>query len=233
MAAMTKSSRILIVDDDADLGKLLTEYLEAEGFETDVVHSGVQGTDEALSGTYDAVILDIMLPDRGGVEVLRMIRQASRIPVIMLTAKGDQVDRVLGLEMGADDYIPKPCYPRELVARLRAVLRRIDESTAQRGGDELQFGGLRMLAHQRKVDWNGTPVELTVSEFNCLEMLLRNDDRVVTKDEISEKVLGRAREPYDRSVDVHMSHLRRKLAQVAGNAVAIETVRGVGYRMQR
>jgi len=230
---MNKNPRILIIDDDADLGNLLTEYLEAEGFDTDVVHNGVRGTDEALSGAYDAVILDIMLPDRGGVEVLRMIRGASRIPVIMLTAKGDQVDRVLGLEMGADDYIPKPCYPRELVARLRAVLRRTDESAAGRGGDELQLGPLRLKVPQRKVDWDGRPVELTLSEFNCLEVLLRESDRVVTKDELSEKVLGRAREPYDRSIDVHVSHLRQKLARVGGDGITIETVRGIGYRVQR
>lgn len=230
---MKKTPRILIVDDDADLGNLLTEYLEAEGFETQAVHSGVRGTDAALSGNYDAVILDIMLPDRGGIEVLRMIRNSSQVPVIMLTAKGDQVDRVLGLEMGADDYIPKPCYPRELVARLRAILRRMDESAAEPEQAELWAGRLRMQILQRKVDWDGTEVDLTVSEFNCLEMLLRMTDRVVSKDEISEKVLGRPREPYDRSVDVHVSHLRQKLARVAGDDITIETVRGIGYRMVR
>ena len=233
---MEKTARILIVDDDVDLGGLLTEYLEAEGFEPSVVHNGVDGTDEALSGRYDAVILDIMLPGRGGVDVLREIRRASRVPVIMLTAKGDHVDRIVGLEMGADDYVPKPCYPRELVARLRAVLRRTGESTESREDEEsgeLRLGLLRLQAPQRKVDWDGRPVELTSSEFNFLEMLLRAGDRVVTKDELSERGLGRVREPYDRSVDVHMSHLRRKLAAAAGDGVAIETVRGIGYRVQR
>lgn len=227
---MRKSTRILIVDDDADLGAMLTEYLEAEGFETRAVHDGIKGTDEALSGKYDAVILDIMLPGRDGVEVLQRIRQASRVPVIMLTAKGDQVDRVVGLELGADDYMPKPCYPRELVARLRAVLRRVGEAPADEA-DELRCGKLLARIPQRAVDWDGQPVELTVSEFNFLEMLLRAGDRVVTKDELSERALGRVREPYDRSVDVHMSHLRQKLAQAAGEAITIETVRGVGYRM--
>lgn len=223
--------RILIVDDDIDLGSMLTEYLEAEGFETRVVHDGVKGTDEALSGDYDAVILDIMLPGRDGVEVLQRIRKISRVPVIMLTAKGDQVDRVVGLELGADDYMPKPCYPRELVARLRAVLRRTGEN-ASAEVEELRLNRLRVQVPQRKVDWDGYPVDLTVTEFGFLEMLLRAGDRVVTKDELSERALGRAREPYDRSVDVHMSHLRQKLAQAAGDAITIDTVRGVGYRMQ-
>lgn len=234
-----KATRILIVDDDVDLANLLIEYLEAEGFETDAVHNGREGTTVALSGKYDLVILDVMLPDRGGVEVLQQIRQTSRVPVIMLTAKGDHVDRVVGLEMGADDYVPKPCYPRELVARLRAVLRRSggegseDEGQAE---DVFRLGRLCMHVPQRTVDWDGEPVELTTTEFNFLHMLLRAEDRVVTKEELSERVLGRVREPYDRSVDVHMSHLRRKLADAAGSAddvVAIETVRGIGYKVLR
>lgn len=226
-----KKARILIVDDDIDLGNLLTEYLEAEGFETSVVHDGIKGTEEALSGAFDAVILDIMLPDRDGVEVLNLIRRSSRIPVIMLTAKGDQIDRVLGLEMGADDYVPKPCYPRELVARLHAVLRRTGKDSTIWSKEELRLGELTLDVPTRKVQWKDKPVELTVSEFNCLEVLLMLQERVVTKDELSEKVLGRPREPYDRSIDVHMSHLRQKLQKVAGEAIAIETVRGVGYRI--
>ncbi|WP_419785021.1 response regulator transcription factor [Pseudodesulfovibrio sp.] len=230
---MQKPTRILIIDDDVDLSALLTEYLEAEDFETHTVHNGIEGTDEALSGAYDAILLDIMLPGRGGVEVLQRIRQESRVPVIMLTAKGDHVDRVVGLEMGADDYVPKPCYPRELVARIRAVLRRTSEAPPPQSKDELHMGKLRVQVPQRRVDWDGEPVDLTVSEFNFLEMLLRAGDKVVTKDELSERALGRTREPYDRSVDVHMSHLRQKLDQAAGDAIVIETVRGVGYRVQR
>ncbi|MBG0775970.1 MAG: response regulator transcription factor [Desulfovibrionaceae bacterium] len=224
--------RILIVDDDVDLGALLKEYLEAEGFAADVVHNGIEGTDAALSGAYDAVILDIMLPGRGGVEVLQRIRLTSKVPVIMLTAKGDHVDRVIGLEIGADDYVPKPCYPRELVARLRAVLRRTGEGAPQEE-DVLRLDRLRVQVPQRKVDWDGSPMELTTTEFNFLQILLQAGDRVVSKDELSERGLGRAREPYDRSVDVHMSHLRRKFAEAAGDAVTIETVRGIGYRVQR
>ncbi|SMF35144.1 response regulator transcription factor [Desulfovibrio gilichinskyi] len=228
---MKKTNRILIVDDDIDLGILLTEYLEAEGFNPHVVHNGIEGAAEALSGMYDVVLLDIMLPGQDGIEVLHEIRRSSRVPIIMLTAKGDQIDRVLGLEMGADDYMPKPCYPRELVARLRAVLRRTDEMTDIWKDDELRLGLLKMQVPQRKVHWDEIPVELTLSEFNCLEILLRMGERVVSKDELSEKVLGRAREPYDRSVDVHISNLRQKLAKVAGEKITIKTVRGVGYRV--
>ncbi len=229
---MMKTPRILIIDDDVDLGGLLTEYLEAEGFEARIVHNGIDGADAALSEEYDAVILDVMLPGRSGVEVLQQIRRSSRVPVIMLTARGDHVDRVVGLEMGADDYVPKPCYPRELVARLRAVLRRTSENAVPQEEEVLRLGLLQVQVPQRKVDWDGRPVDLTISEFNFLQQLLRAGDRVVSKEELSERALGRVREPYDRSVDVHMSHLRRKLADVAGDALTIETVRGIGYRVQ-
>ncbi|MET1028942.1 MAG: response regulator transcription factor, partial [Dongiaceae bacterium] len=159
-----------------------------------------------------------------------------RIPIIMLTAKGDNIDRVVGLEMGADDYVPKPCYPRELVARLRAVLRRTggDPAEAAHGTDDLlSDGALNLSPRQREVRWNGQAIDLTVSEFNMLELLLRSGDKVVTKDELSERALGRPREAYDRSVDVHMSNLRQKLSQVAGESVQIGTVRGIGYRLAR
>lgn len=230
---MDDNPRILIIDDDADLCVMLTEYLEAEGFETTVLHNGDAGVLAARSGQYAALILDVMMPGMGGIEVLRRIRQESPIPVIMLTAKGDHVDRVVGLEMGADDYVPKPCYPRELVARLRAVLRRVGEAGSRLHGGVLRQGRLQLLAPQRTVCWDDAPLELTVSEFNLLEILLSAKDRVVPKDELSERGLGRKRELYDRSVDVHVSNLRQKLHAVAGDEVGIETVRGVGYRIRR
>jgi two-component system OmpR family response regulator len=228
---------ILLVDDDAELSAMLTEYLRAEGFETSAVFNGEAGVEAALSGHYDAVILDVMLPRLSGTEALRRIRHESRIPIIMLTAKGDNIDRVVGLEMGADDYVPKPCYPRELVARLRAVLRRTGndgQAEAPRAAEEvLREGALSLSPRQREVSWNGKAVDLTVSEFNMLELLLRAGDNVVTKDELSERALGRPREAYDRSVDVHMSNLRQKLSQAAGESVQIATVRGIGYRLGR
>ena len=224
--------RVLLIDDDAELGSMLTEYLGAEGFSTMVVSNGEDGVEAAMSGDHDVVILDVMLPSLNGVEVLRRIRQTSGIPIIMLTAKGDHVDRIVGLEMGADDYVPKPCYPRELVARLRAVLRRSEGSATPGRTQVLVLGGLRLVPAQRRTQWGDESLDLTATEFNLLEALMRGSDRVLSKDELSEKALGRPREPYDRSVDVHVSNLRQKLSALAGEAVEIETVRGVGYRLR-
>lgn len=225
--------RVLLIDDDAELGSMLTEYLGGEGFATTVVYDGEAGVRAALQGEHDVVVLDVMLPLLNGVEALKRIRQASGVPIIMLTAKGDHVDRVVGLEMGADDYVPKPCYPRELVARLRAVLRRSEGGADHRRGQTMALGDLRLQPAQRRAIWQECPLYLTVTEFNILEALLGGSDRVLSKDELSEKVLGRPREPYDRSVDVHVSNLRQKLSALAGDAVEIETVRGVGYRLRR
>ncbi|WP_414902430.1 response regulator [Sphingomonas flavalba] len=227
---MTDRPLILLVDDDVELSELLGEYLESEGFDVEAVFNGVDGAARALSGRHDAVILDIMLPRMNGIDVLREIRRASQIPVLMLTAKGDQVDRVVGLELGADDYVPKPHYPRELVARLRAVLRRNAHAGAV-AADPVVRGRLEVQVTRRRVTWQGAPIELTASEFNLLVALARAGDEVVTKDALSLNGLGRARQSYDRSVDVHVSNLRLKLEAAAAGVVAIETVRGVGYRL--
>jgi two-component system OmpR family response regulator len=221
--------RVLVVDDDVDLTFMLSDYLKAEGFQVTAVHDGETGIAHALSGGYDVVVLDVMMPKLSGMEALRRIRTDSFIPIIMLTAKGDDVDRVVGLELGADDYVPKPYYPRELVARLRAVLRRRPPGAPQ-AEDRIDLGHLRVEISARRVLVRQRPVEFTASEFNLLVLLLQAKDRVTTKDELSRKVLGRARASYDRSIDVHVSNLRQKL----GNAIAeieIETVRGVGYRI--
>ncbi|MFM5736701.1 response regulator transcription factor [Aeromonas hydrophila] len=224
--------KILLVDDDLELGTMLSEYLGGEGFATTHVLTGKSGVQHALSGNYAAVVLDIMLPDLNGSEVLRHIRRDSRIPVIMLTAKGDNIDRVIGLEMGADDYVPKPCYPRELVARLRAVLRRVEPAPANPGKEQgLRLGELVLSPASRQCHWQTQPLELTATEFNLLELLLRSPERVVSKDELSLHGLGRPREPYDRSVDVHICNIRQKLQALAGEAVGIETVRSIGYRL--
>ncbi|PHS83371.1 CpxR [Aeromonas dhakensis] len=224
--------KILLVDDDLELGTMLSEYLGGEGFATTHVLTGKSGVQHALSGNYAAVVLDIMLPDLNGSEVLRHIRRDSRIPVIMLTAKGDNIDRVIGLEMGADDYVPKPCYPRELVARLRAVLRRVEPAPANPGKEQgLRLGELVLSPATRQCHWQTQPLELTATEFNLLELLLRSPERVVSKDELSLHGLGRPREPYDRSVDVHICNIRQKLQALAGEAIGIETVRSIGYRL--
>ncbi|MFC4253906.1 response regulator [Altererythrobacter xixiisoli] len=222
---------ILLVDDDAELSAMLGEYLTSEGFAVESVHNGQDGVKRALSGEHGAVILDIMLPKLNGVEALRHIRQASDIPVIMLTARGDQIDRVVGLELGADDYIAKPYFPRELVARLRAVLRR-RTSPAEAGAAVLTSGGLEVQVSARRASWHGQPIDLTATEFNMLVTLMRPGDDVITKDNLSLSGLGRARQSYDRSVDVHVSNLRTKLAACSDGAIAIETIRGVGYRLQ-
>ncbi|PLR33943.1 DNA-binding response regulator [Chimaeribacter californicus] len=226
--------KILLVDDDLELGTMLSEYLIAEGFDASLVLTGKAGVDGALSGEYTAMILDIMLPDMSGIDVLRQVRKNSRLPIIMLTAKGDNIDRVIGLEMGADDYMPKPCYPRELVARLRAVLRRFEEQPEVASDSApVSYGFLTLNPSTRTSEWRGQVFDLTASEFNLLELLLRSPERVVSKDELSEKGLGRPREAYDRSVDVHISNIRQKLAALpGGETLTIETVRSIGYRIK-
>ncbi len=223
--------RVLIVDDDAALAVMLTEHLAPEGFELEAVQQGREGIAAALSGQYDAVLLDVMLPGISGTEVLRQIRQESQLPVIMLTAKGDDVDRVVGLEMGADDYISKPFYARELVARLKAVLRRTAPREPAVARKALSFGALLVTPASRQVLWRGVALDLTATEFNLLELLLQSPGELVTKDVLTEKALGRRRTSYDRSVDVHIGNLRRKLTAACAGAVEIHTVRGLGYTL--
>ena len=221
--------KILLIDDDVDLCEMLSEYLVREGFSTTVASTGHKGIAKALGETFDAIILDVMLPDVSGTEILRQIRSASEVPVLMLTAKGSEIDRVVGLEMGADDYVAKPYFPRELIARLRAILRRKSGSTPK---PIYSLGGLTLDERKRSVEWNGDAFDLTTREFNILMVLLQADDAVATKDELSQKALGRSREHYDRSVDVHIGNLRRKLALSSSERIEIETVRGIGYRLK-
>ena len=210
---------------------MLMEYLAGEGIDTDAVHNGEDGVAAALSGRYEAVILDIMLPRLDGVEVLRRVRQHSTVPIIMLTAKGDNVDRVVGLEMGADDYLPKPVYPRELLARLRAILRRTEAQAPRQPSGVVALGELQLSPSRRSIEWRGAPIELTASEFNLLEALMRASGDVVSKSELSRRALGRVYEAYDRSVDVHIGNLRQKLAAAAEQALEIVTARGIGYSL--
>lgn len=221
--------KVLLIDDDAALTGMLTEFLRGEGFETAAAFNGTDGAAAALDPTLDAVILDVMMPDISGIETLQRIRSTSSIPVIMLTAKGAEDDRVAGLEVGADDYISKPYYARELLARLKAVLRR------QRGSQPPQYflaGKLRLIPSKREVSFDGKTFELTTCEFDLLEALLRSRDTVATKDDLSLSVLGRRREPYDRSIDVHVSNLRKKLGAISDKTIEVETVRAVGYRLK-
>lgn len=226
----TPAFNILLVDDDAALTQMLAEYLEGEGFACRAVHTVAQGREAALSGLYDAVILDVMLPGGNGIDLLRHIRGTSDVPVIMLTAKSNDTERVIGLELGADDYVAKPYFPPELVARLRAVLRRPARRAVH--GDYLRMGSLSLDAARRWAGWDGAPLELTVTEFNLLEILIRAGERVSTKDELSLRLLGRRRESYDRSIDVHISNLRQKLEKASGERLRIATLRGIGWRLE-
>ncbi len=224
-------NHILLIDDDDKVSEMLTEYLTSEGFRITSALNGHEGEVAMSNARFDAVILDIMLPDLNGLEVLRRIRNTSNVPVIMLTARGDDVDRVIGLEMGADDYMAKPYFPRELLARLRARLRR-EPRDEQAKVDRLATGDLSLSIMRREVCWKDTPFELTATEFNMLATLMRAEKIVVNKDDLSMIVLGRRREQYDRSIDVHAGHLRRKLAAATGDHMEIETVRGIGYRLK-
>jgi DNA-binding response OmpR family regulator len=223
-------AHILLIDDDIELSGMLGDYLRHEGFDVAIANDGESGVVKALGGNCDLAVLDVMMPGINGVEVLRRIRAASRLPVLMLTARGDDLDRILGLELGADDYVPKPCLPRELVARIRAILRRTaaDSSTAV-----LSVGMLSLWPERRQAELAGRSLPLTSAEFGLLEVLLRNGGRVVSKAELSEGGLGRPLARFDRSVDVHISAIRQKLGSHADGRSWIQTVRGVGYQLVR
>jgi two-component system response regulator CpxR len=228
----SRTDRLLIVDDDVKLCDLVAEFLKPDGFEIDSAHDGESGLLRAVSGEHALVILDVMLPGLNGFDVLRRIRSQSSVPVLMLTARGDGLDRVVGLEIGADDYLPKPFNPRELVARIRAILRRIRPSDSKRpesGQEQLAVGDVEMDIGARVVRLSGEVVELTGVEFQLLEILLRSAGSVVARNELSKIALGRALSPYDRSLDMHLSNLRKKLGHRVGNAERIKTLRGVGY----
>jgi len=224
-------TNILLVDDDTELSAMLGEYLEAEGFSVERVFDGKAGVQQALSGSYAAVVLDVMMPEMDGFEVLRRVRSQSNIPVIMLTAKGDDIDRIVGLEIGADDYLAKPFNPRELLARLRAVLRRTQIDKIQPHDDAvIQIGLLEVHPSSRSALSAGQPIDLTSTEFNLLHMLVKEGGHLVTKENLSEQALGRTLEKYDRSIDMHMSNLRKKMTEHNLGSLII-TVRGQGYQL--
>ena len=218
-------SKLLLVDDDIELTTMLTEYLEREGFDITAVHNGDAAVREALNGDYALVVLDVMMPGMSGIEALSRIRTHSKMPVLMLTARGDDIDRIIGLELGADDYVPKPCMPRELVARIRAILRRTSSDTTITNHEPLQTGALTLYPEKRQTLWHGQPLELTSTEFNLLEVLMRHAGQVVSKETLSIEALDRKLAKFDRSIDVHISSIRHKL----GDASLIQTVRGLGY----
>jgi two-component system response regulator CpxR len=223
--------RILVIDDDVELCGLIAEYLQAEGFQVESVHEGEHGLERALANEYLLIVLDVMLPRMNGFDVLRRIRSTSRIPVLLLTARGEDVDRIVGLEIGADDYLPKPFNPRELVARIRAILRRAHTDGSP--GDILRVGDIELNPATRTVLQEGANVELTSVEFNLLQVLLQEAGQVVSRERLVDAVLGRKFSPFDRSIDMHVSKVRKKLGDTDNGADYIKTVRGVGYIFAR
>ncbi len=223
--------KVLLIDDDVELCALHQEVLESEGFDVAMAYDGESGV-EAMAGSMpDIVVLDVMMPGMDGVETLRRIRRSSDVPILMLTARGDDVDRIVGLEVGADDYVTKPCTPRELVARLRAILRRASPRSRPEAAGALETGALVVEPAARRAVWRGATLDLTSTEFNLLEQLVRQVGNVVSKAELSERALGRKLTRYDRSIDVHLSHLRAKLGELADGRSPIQTVRGLGYQL--
>jgi len=219
--------RVLVVDDDAELWQLVTRFLAREGFEIQWAANGAAGISRALAESYSLLILDVMLPDTDGFNVLRSIRQHTRTPVLMLTARGDTQDRVRGLEMGADDYLPKPFDPAELVARIRAILRRSSPWNPASG--VMVIGDVEMDAGARTVRRNGVPVDLTTVEFDLLAALMRAAGNAVSRQDLVRTVLGRDFSPFDRSIDTHVCNLRRKLGLLKDGGERIKGVRGSGY----
>lgn len=215
---------LLIIDDDAELCALLKEFLEREGFTVACIHDGIAGLEAAQQGHYELIVLDVMLPGLDGFEILKRLRLTSRVPVLMLTARGEDVDRIVGLELGADDYLPKPFNPRELAARVKAILRRT-EARVNRG--KVEVNGVALDPGTREVTCDGKAVEVTTLEFDILEQLMRNAGRVVSRDGLMESLYNRKATPFDRSIDMHVSHLRRKLES---SRPVIKTIRGVGYQ---
>ena len=224
---------VLLVDDDIELVEMLRDYLSRDGFAVQVAHDGESGALAAVAGSADIVVLDVMMPGQSGLDTLAAIRRRSAIPVIMLTARGEDADRIIGFELGADDYVPKPCTPRELAARIRAILKRTYRSKLAESADAepVVAGRLMLKPDRRSASWNGEDLKLTSTEFDLLEVLARKVGRPVSKQELSLKALGRPLERFDRSIDVHVSSIRAKIGQLDGNRSAIRTITRKGYQL--
>lgn len=220
---------ILLIEDDPEISELLCSLLIRENFEVTPIFDGLEGERAALTGNYDVIILDIMLPSKGGLEVLRDIRGKVKAPILMLTAKGDDLDRIIGFEMGADDYLPKPFNPRELIARIKALLRRvqIDNCSNQESSTELKINNIILKTKSREAFIDNKKIELTSTEFNVLSTLLAQPNEIISKSDLTEKSLGRKLSIYDRAVDMHVSNLRKKIGDIS-----IQTIRGIGYMYQ-
>jgi len=227
-----REARVLLVDDDRELCQMLSEYLNAEHFEVKSVHDGGEALAELHANEFEIVILDVMLPSVGGFDVLRTLGASYDTPILMLTARGDDIDRIVGLELGADDYLSKPFNPRELVARIRAILRRVSSRAANgRVPDEISVGPITLNTGTRQVHVAARLIALTGAEFRVLELLIRSVGQVISRETMTEQALGRKLAAYDRSIDTHISNLRRKLDLPAGKNPEIKNVRGSGYAL--
>lgn len=223
-------NRILLVDDDVGLSELLTQLLEMEGFAVSQAYDGQEGLTKALQTDFDLILLDVMLPQLGGFEVLKGIRKRKQTPILMLTARGDEIDRVIGLEIGADDYLPKPFNDRELIARIRAILRRANNAEQEQAtNDAILIGDLRLDPKRQEMYCNEQLIILTSTEFSLLLNLVANSGELVTKESLSESVLGKKLMPFDRSLDMHLSNLRKKLPERTDGRSRVKTLRGKGY----
>lgn len=230
-----KMSKILLVDDDIELTDLLAEVLRLTGFEVEIANNGQEALDK-LNSSHQLVLLDVMMPVLNGIETLKKIRQTSNIPVMMLTARGEEIDRVLGLELGADDYLPKPFNDRELVARIKAILRRVSPSESSQNStalsseeNTLEFAGLVLHSGLQQASYKGQDLGLTGSEFALLHKLVLRPGQIVSREELSMNVLGKHLSPFDRSIDMHMSNLRKKLPERDNGLPWLKTLRGRGY----
>jgi two-component system, OmpR family, response regulator len=227
---MNEEAKVLLVDDDRELLELLRDYLERDGFAVGLAHDGPEGIAAALSGRHEIVVLDVMMPGTSGLQALAQIRATSAVPVIMLTARGDDTDRIVGLELGADDYVPKPCSPRELAARLRAILKRT-RALPPAASQTLVAGELVLWPAERRAELASQRLELTSTEFSLLEALARQAGQPVSKEDLSESVLGRPLSSFDRSIDVHVSRIRHKLGTLPDGRSLIQTVIRKGYQL--
>lgn len=225
------SATVLLIDDDRELCSLLCDFLSLEGFTPSAIHHGADAVTHCQQHSYDAIVLDIMLPGLQGLDVLRQVRQFSTTPILMLTARGEDTDRILGLELGADDYLPKPCNPRELAARLRAILRRSQIAADEAAPALIEASQTCINPANRSATFNGVDLQLTSAEFNVLQVLVGNAGTVVNKEILSRQALGRSLSAYDRSIDVHVSKIRKKLAALGGDNLIV-SVRGSGYQFR-
>ncbi len=228
---MEHMNKILVIDDDKELCQLLVEFLQPEGFTVHTMHEPHSGLKTALTGDYCLVVLDVMLPGMTGLELLRHLRTSSQVPVLMLTARGEDIDRIIGLEMGADDYLPKPFNPRELVARINAIRRRSNINHQQSSAQQkrLVYDDIVVDLRSRTVKQGGQTIKVTAVEFSLLYELVQQAGQVLSRGELTQKVLHRALDSFDRSIDVHVSSLRKKLGHQIDGRERIKTVRSVGY----